>query len=41
MLDMYISSSSSSVLIIVFLMDECDTCYCFSSGGKRDCRHLY
>ena len=36
MLDMCISSSSSSVLIIVFLMDECDTCYWFSSAGERD-----
>ena len=41
MIDMYINSSSSSVLIIVFLMDECDTCYWFSSRGERDCRHLY
>ena len=41
MIDMYINSSSSSVLIIVFLMDECDTCYCLSSGGERECRHVY
>ena len=39
MIDM--CTSSSSVLIIVFLMDEYDTCYCFSSGAERDCRHLY
>ena len=41
MIDMYINSSSSSVLIIVFLMDESDTCYWFSSRGERDCRPLY
>ena len=40
MIDMCSSSSSSSVLVIAFLMDECDTCYCFYSG-ERDCRHLY
>ena len=36
MIDMCINSSSSSVLIIVFLMDECNTCYWFSSGEERD-----
>ena len=35
MIDMYINSSSSSVLIIVFLMDECDTCYCFLHEEKE------
>ena len=41
MIDMSTSSSSSYVLIIVFLMDECDTRYCFSSGGEQDCRYVY
>ena len=41
MIDICTNSSSSYVLIIVFLMDGCDTCTCFSSGGERDCRHLY